>query len=64
VQIVSDNFLETDLDENSIIRFPSDKRWLTGDEYAFLLRHHKLYTELYKDKFLTGEKRHPECIYD
>ena len=31
---------------NGLIDFPVEKRWLKGEEYGFLLRHHKTYHAL------------------
>ena len=34
----------TKIDKNGMLSFPSDKRWLTGEEYAFMLRHYRAYS--------------------
>ena len=31
------------VENNGLIRFPLEDRWLRGEEYGFLLRHHKTY---------------------
>ena len=31
-----------------VIKFPSEERWLLGEEYAFLLRHFQAYSALYR----------------
>ena len=43
--------------------FPSDKRWLKGEEYAFLIRHYFAYSKLLSI-YPLNEKHHPKSVYD
>ena len=43
-KLVSARSPVTKIDKNGMLNFPSDKRWLTGEEYAFMLRHYRAYT--------------------
>lgn len=43
--------------------FPSDKRWLKGEEYAFLIRHYFAYSKLLSI-YPLNEKHHPNSVYD
>jgi hypothetical protein len=43
--------------------FPSEKRWLKGEEYAFLIRHYFAYSKLLS-LYPLNEKHHPNSVYD
>lgn len=43
--------------------FPTEKRWLKGEEYGFLIRHHYAYSTLLK-VFDCNTKHHPNSVYD
>lgn len=47
-----------------LLNFPSEDRWLNGEEYAFLIRHYKAYSMAYPKNVTVTEKMHPECVYD
>ena len=50
-----------------MLQFPADQRWLNGEEYAFLIRHHLAYcyAEIGLKSFMTLTKHaHPEKVYD
>jgi hypothetical protein len=47
-----------------VLKFPSEKRWLNGEEYAFLLRHYRAYCALYPDEILYDCRSHPAAVYD
>jgi len=38
--------------------------WLSGHEYAFILRHYRAYLECYPEKIQIAEKGHPMSIYE
>jgi len=57
--LVDDTFSAAFLDENSVLNLPTQSRWLTGEEYAFLLRHYRAYTTLFPQDILIEEKAHP-----
>ena len=52
------------MDANKVMRFPTESRWLTGEEYTFLLRHNKAYRTLYPQNFLLGSRAHPKEVYE
>ena len=43
--------------------FPTQKRWLKGEEYGFLIRHYFAYTQIL-NLFPCIEKEHPNSVYD
>ena len=47
-----------------MLTFPTSQRWLNGEEYAFLLRHHKAYHALSPEEVLISEGAHPSTVYD
>ena len=47
-----------------VLEFPTEKRWLTGEEYAFMLRHYRAYSLLYPSTIKLGFKRHPNEVYE
>ena len=47
-----------------MLEFPTQDRWLTGEEYAFLLRHFRAYRDQFPDKILVGTQEHPDQVYD
>ena len=51
------------LSKEGMLEFPTEKRWLTGDEYAFLLRHYKAYSEVFSEEIVTGFHKHPDQVY-
>lgn len=57
-------YLAAFLDLNRVLNFPTESRWLNGEEYAFLLRHYRAYTALYPDQILIETKAHPNQVYD
>ena len=57
-------FVASKLDKNGMIAFPSDQRWLTGEEYAFLLRHWKAYVAMYPENISVERKMHPDEVYE
>ena len=50
--------------KNGILNFPVEKRWLNGEEYAFLLRHYQTYNHLYPKDILLSEECHPDAVYE
>ena len=51
-------------EKKGMLRFPTDQRWLNGEEYAFLIRHHLAYRYVYKDLMTLTKHGHPEKVYD
>ena len=47
-----------------MLRFPADQRWLNGEEYAFLIRHHLAYCYVYTELMTLTKHGHPEKVYD
>jgi len=45
--------------QTNVLVFPTHHRWLTGEEYAFLLRHYRAYNTLYPKDVLIDHKSHP-----
>ena len=52
------------LDKNGMLEFPSATRWLTGEEYAFLIRHYKAYSAMSPHLIQSCFKTHPNEVYD
>jgi hypothetical protein len=46
------------------MKFPTEARWLNGEEYTFLLRHYRAYQHLYPEDVLLGDKCHPQQVYN
>ena len=44
--------------------FPSADRWLNGEEYAFLIRHYRAYSQAYPDEMTVADLQHPDTVYD
>ena len=61
--MILNKFVDT-VERNGIVQFPTSKRWLTGEEYAFLIRHHRLYTCLFPEQIKFGYRRHPNEVYE
>ena len=40
------------------------QNWLSGHEYAFIIRHYRAYLQCYPDKMQLSEKGHPANIYE
>jgi hypothetical protein len=55
--------IDLQMSEDGIIRFPLKGRWLKGEEYGFLLRHYRTYTQILKfyDCFKGIQ---PDYVYD
>eukprot|EP00347_Sterkiella_histriomuscorum_P005591 403356026 len=51
------------LDKSGFLKFRV-KNWLSGFEYAFLLRHYRAYIESQPNKYLIANCMHPPQIYD
>lgn len=49
-------------DKRGLLIFPWDKRWLRGEEYAFILRHYKTYNAL--AGFSVNDKKQDETVYE
>ena len=50
--------------QNGIVQFPTEARWLTGEEYAFMIRHYRAYSMLFPTEIKLGYKRHPNDVYE
>lgn len=62
--MVSQYNLALDVDKTSgACLFPSEKRWLKGEEYAFLIRHYYAYSKLL-NLYPLNERHHPNSVYD
>ncbi|CDW80376.1 UNKNOWN [Stylonychia lemnae] len=57
------SFLDFTVDQNGALKFKVNQ-WLTGFEYAFLLRHYRAYMELNPGKYLISDYGHPPLIYE
>lgn len=51
------------IEPNGLLKFKVTS-WLSGFEYAFLIRHYRAYLEIYPGKFLTSQLSHPPEIYE
>lgn len=51
--------LASNLDTYGVLRFPTELRWLNGEEYTFMLWHYRAYQALYPNEFIFEEKSHP-----
>ena len=56
---LSDKFSAAKLNQDQVLEFPSNKRWLNGEEYTFMLRHYRAYKALYPEDILIGSRSHP-----
>ena len=63
-RLVSARSQSAKIDKNGMLDFPLDKRWLTGEEYAFLLRHYRAYSLAYPDVIHCCYKTHPNEVYE
>jgi len=54
--------LEIDPSSGAAI-FPTQKRWLKGEEYGFLIRHYYAYSTLLNE-YSCIDKEHPNSVYD
>lgn len=43
--------------------FPTQRRWLKGEEYGFLIRHYFAYSQLLK-LYTCADKEHPDSVYN
>jgi len=57
------NSLDFDFDEHGLLKFQV-QNWLSGHEYAFIIRHYRAYLQCYPDKMQLSEKGHPANIYE
>jgi len=48
----------------NVLAFPLTERWLNGEEYAFLLRHHRAYSMLYPERISMSHCSHPDAVYE
>lgn len=55
--------LDFDFDEHGLLKFQV-QNWLSGHEYAFIIRHYRAYLQCYPDKMQLSEKGHPANIYE
>jgi hypothetical protein len=55
--------LDFDFDEHGLLRFQVNN-WLSGHEYAFILRHYRAYLQCYPDKIQVSDRAHPASIYE
>lgn len=63
-----DDFAKLKLDINiydcGLLKFPTDKRWLLGEEYAFLLKNYRAYQEIFPQDIIISSKGHPLDVYN
>jgi len=55
--------VDFDFDEHGLLKFQV-QNWLSGHEYAFIIRHYRAYLQCYPDKMQLSEKGHPANIYE
>jgi hypothetical protein len=49
--------------ESGAALFPTQKRWLKGEEYGFLIRHYYAYSTLL-NHYNVNDREHPNSVYD
>lgn len=47
-----------------MLMFPSEERWLNGEEYAFLIRHYRAYSLAFPGQMTVTDAQHPDSVYD